>query len=132
MNTMIIAEFIKNIGLERNAKNILEVGVGYNYDVALHLKKYFNVYVLDINKKSIEKAHLLGLNGIVGDITKNFYLNVDLIYSIRLPYDLQKYCLQLSKKLKVPFILRPLSNEEPIDNLILKNYKGEVFYLFMP
>jgi uncharacterized UPF0146 family protein len=132
MNIKIIVEFIKNFAEENSCKKIAEVGIGFKFDIAKELSKYFNLIVVDINEKAVEKANLLGLNAYKDDLfNPNIYLyrNVDLIYSIRPPRDLQPYILDLSKEINANLIIRPLSNEMPIKELKLKNYKGEIFYI---
>ncbi|MEO2117909.1 MAG: UPF0146 family protein [Methanocaldococcus sp.] len=132
MNVEIISEFIKNFAEENNCKKIAEIGIGFNFDVARKLNNYFNLIVIDINEKSVKKARLLGLNAYKDDLFNpniNLYEDVDLMYSIRPPRDLQMYMFDLSKKVNANLIIRPLLNEMPIKELKLKNYKGEVFYI---
>ena len=132
MNIKIIAEFIKNFAEENSCKKIAEVGIGFKFDVAIELNNHFNLMVVDINEKAVKKAKLLGLNAYKDDLFNpniSLYKDVDLIYSIRPPRDLQPYILELSKKINANLIIRPLLNETPIKELKLKNYKGEVFYI---
>ncbi|CAB3288992.1 conserved protein of unknown function [Methanocaldococcus lauensis] len=133
MNVDVIVEFIKNYAEKHKIKKIAEVGIGFKFDIAKELSKYFDVMVTDINKKSIEKGKLLGLNAYEDNLFNpniELYKNIDLIYSIRPPRDLQIYILNLSKKVKAHLIIRPLLNEEVIEGLKLKSYKGEVFYIY--
>ncbi|WP_423792739.1 UPF0146 family protein [Methanocaldococcus indicus] len=129
---MDIASFIYNFCKENKIKNICELGIGYYFDVALFLNKEFNLLVVDRNEDCIKKALSHGLNGKIDDIFSpnlNIYEDVELFYSIRMPYDLQIYALELAKKLSVPFILKPLSNEAPHKSFkLIKNN----IYLFMP
>ena len=132
MNIKIIAEFIKNFAEEDNCKKIAEVGVGFKFDIAKELNKYFDLIVVDINEKAVEKAKLIGLKAYKDNLFNpniKLYKNIDLIYSIRPPRDLQPYILDLSKEINANLIIRPLLNEMPIKELKLKNYKGEVFYI---
>jgi uncharacterized UPF0146 family protein len=132
MNIKIIAEFIKNFAEENNCKKIVEVGIGFKFDVAKELNKYFDLVVVDINEKAVEKAKLIGLKAYKDDLFNpniKLYKNIDLIYSIRPPRDLQPYILDLSKKIDANLVIRPLLNEMPIKELKLKNYRGEIFYI---
>ncbi|ADC70165.1 Protein of unknown function UPF0146 [Methanocaldococcus sp. FS406-22] len=132
MNVEIIVEFIKNFAEENNCKKIAEVGIGFKFDIAKELSKYFDLIVVDINEKAVEKAKLFGLNAYKDDLfnpNTKLYKNIDLIYSIRPPRDLQLFILDLSKEINANLIIRPLLNEMPIKELKLKNYKGEVFYI---
>jgi len=70
MNIKIIAEFIKNFAEENNCKKIAEVGIGFKFDIAKELSKYFDLIVVDINEKAVEKANLLGLNAYKDDLFK--------------------------------------------------------------
>ncbi|WP_456472869.1 UPF0146 family protein [Methanocaldococcus sp.] len=133
MNVDTIVEFIKNYAEKYKSKKIAEVGIGFKFDIAKELNKYFDVMVTDINKKSVEKGKLLGLNAYEDNLFNpniEMYKNIDLIYSIRPPRDLQIYILNLSKKVNANLIIRPLLNEEVIEELKLKSYKGEVFYIY--
>ncbi|WP_456417619.1 UPF0146 family protein [Methanocaldococcus sp.] len=133
MNVDTIVEFIKNYAKKYKSKKIAEVGIGFKFDIAKELNKYFDVMVTDINKKSVEKGKLLGLNAYEDNLFNpniEMYKNIDLIYSIRPPRDLQIYILNLSKKVNANLIIRPLLNEEVIEELKLKSYKGEVFYIY--
>ena len=132
MNIKIIAEFIKNFAEENSCKKIAEVGIGFKFDIAKELNKYFDLIVVDINEKAVENAKLIGLKAYKDDLfnpNTKLYKNIDLIYSIRPPRDLQPFILDLSKEINANLIIRPLLSEMPIKELKLKNYKGEVFYI---
>jgi uncharacterized UPF0146 family protein len=131
MNEDIIFEFIFNHAKNNNYKKIVEVGVGFNYNIAKKLNEFFDVCVVDINRDAIENAKKEGLRGFVDDVfipKLSIYADADLIYSIRPPRDLQLFILDIAKKINADLIIRPLSNEFPID-LKLVNYKGEIFYV---
>ncbi|XRP97708.1 UPF0146 family protein [Methanocaldococcus sp. 16A] len=132
MNVKAVVEFIKNFSNSKNCKKIAEVGVGFKFDVAKELSRCFDLMVIDINEKAVEKAKFFGLKAYKDDLFNpniNLYKDVNLIYSIRPPRDLQPYILYLSKEINANLIIRPLLNEIPIKELKLKNYKGEVFYI---
>ena len=128
-----IINYIKNKKGNIEKSCIVEVGVGYYLNVAKILKSYgINVIVVDIKEDVIERAKREGLNGQVDDIFNpklEIYKHADLIYSIRPPRDLQYQLLKLSKRYKVPLIIRPLSGEFVVDGLKLINYRGEVLYI---
>jgi uncharacterized UPF0146 family protein len=132
MNVKIIVDFIKNFAEENNCKKIAEIGIGFKFDIAMELNKYFDLIVVDINEKAVEKAKLIGLRAYKDDLFNpniKLYKDIDLIYSIRPPRDLQPYILDLSKEIDANLIIRPFLNEMPIKELKLKNYKGEIFYI---
>ncbi len=117
--------------------NIIEIGIGYNIKTGLFLNKYdnLNLTVLDINKEAINYCKSKGLNGYVEDIRSPKYPLYDkthLIYSIRPPRDLQNDILNICKNYNIPMIIKPLSNETPLECLKLSNYKGLAIYLWEP
>ena len=128
-----IINYIKNKKGNIEKSCIVEVGIGYYLNVAKILKSYgINVIVVDIKEDVIERVKREGLNGQVDDIFNpklEIYKHADLIYSIRPPRDLQYQLLKLSKRYKVPLIIRPLSGEFVVDGLKLINYRGEVLYI---
>ncbi|AEF96546.1 UPF0146 family protein [Methanotorris igneus] len=131
MNENVIFEFIFNYAKNNNYKKIVEIGVGFNINIAKKLHEFFDVCVVDINRNAIENAKKEGLNGFVDNVFSpnlSIYTNTDLIYSIRPPRDLQLFILDIAKKINADLIIRPLSNEFPVD-LKLKNYNGEIFYV---
>lgn len=103
-----------------NAAKIVEVGVGFQFDVAIALKKRLPntlIIVVDVNLDAVKEAKKLGLTAYVDDIlTPNMeiYEGASLLYSIRPPPELIPYICKTAKKLKCPLIIRPLSGE-PID-----------------
>ena len=132
MNTEAIVEFIRDYAKKNSCKKIAEVGIGFKFDIAKELSKYFDLIVVDINEKAVENAKLIGLKAYKDDLFNpniDLYKNIDLIYSIRPPRDLQPYILDLSKKIDANLVIRPLLNEMPIKELKLKNYRGEIFYI---
>ncbi|WP_457612906.1 UPF0146 family protein [Methanocaldococcus sp.] len=132
MDVNAIVEFIKINAERRGCKNIVEVGIGFNFEIAKRLMRYFNVTVVDVNDNAVGKARSLGLDSRKDDIFNpniDIYKNVGLIYAIRPPRDLQYSLLNLAEKIGADVIIRPLLNEVPVEGLRLKNYKGEVFYI---
>ncbi|ACX72212.1 Protein of unknown function UPF0146 [Methanocaldococcus vulcanius M7] len=127
-----IVEFIKINAEKKECRRIVEVGIGFSFEIAKRLMRYFNVTVVDVNDNAVDKARSLGLDGRKDDIFNpniEIYKNVGLIYAIRPPRDLQHPILNLAEKIGADVIIRPLLNESPVDGLQLKNYKGEVFYI---
>ena len=68
------------------------------------------------------------------DITKpnpDLYKDLDIIYSIRPPSELQPYIIDLALKTNTKLIIKPLFNEDINSRRIklkLKNYKKASFY----
>ena len=60
------------------------------------------------------------------------YENVDIIYSVRPPYEIQPHLYDLSKKINSILIIKPLFNEDlniKADDIELKNYNKASFYI---
>jgi len=139
----IIKNYIKNKNNENNKNNkknnksfkIIEIGIGYYFNVAKSLNNHenLNLIVIDANKDAIDKAKKEGLNAFVDDIFEpklDVYKDADLIYSIRPPRDLQPFILNICKKYSIPLLIKPLYGETPINDLKLINYKGNALYLW--
>ncbi|WP_421078541.1 UPF0146 family protein [Methanothermococcus sp. Ax23] len=133
----IIKNYIKNKNNKKNSESfkIIEIGIGYYFNVAKSLNNYenLNLIVIDANKDAIEKAKKEGLNAFVDDIFNpklDVYKDADLIYSIRPPRDLQPFILDICKKYNIPLLIKPLYGETPISDLKLINYKGNALYMW--
>ena len=139
----IIKNYIKNKNNENNKNNkknnksfkIIEIGIGYYFNVAKSLNNHenLNLIVIDANKDAIDKAKKEGLNAFVDDIFEpklDVYKDADLIYSIRPPRDLQPFILNICKKYSIPLLIKPLYGETPINDLKLINYKGNALYVW--
>lgn len=113
----------------KNPTRIAEVGVGRYFDVYNFLNKEENIEIIktDINPTDD--------NTIRDDITKpnlEIYKNIDIIYSIRPPYEIQPYLYKLSKNINATLIIKPLFNEDlniKASDIELKNYKKSSFYI---
>lgn len=63
----------------------------------------------------------------------NLYDGVDLIYSIRPPYELQPFLISLQEKIGAVLIIKPLTGEDlNVKNrkMRLKTYKKTSFYIY--
>ena len=131
-----ILYLINNKKITNNNKtNIAELGIGNYIKIAKLLNKHnnINLIVVDLNNKSIENCKNNNLNGVVDNLFNpklEIYKNINLIYSIRPPRDLQPYILSICKKYNIKLIIKPLLGEEPINELKLINYKGNVLYTY--
>lgn len=113
----------------KNPTRIAEVGVGRYFDVYDFLNKEENIEIIktDINPTDD--------NTIRDDITKpnlEIYNDIDIIYSIRPPYEIQPYLYDLSKNINAALIIKPLFNEDlniKANDIELKNYKKSSFYI---
>lgn len=121
------AEYILST-CEKNPTKICEIGVGKFTQVFDYLNEQDNIEIIktDIspNDSTVVKD----------DVTRpnlKLYENLDMIYSIRPPSELQPYIIDLALKTKTKLIIKPLFNEDINTKnvkLTLKNYKKASFY----
>lgn len=112
----------------KNPTRICEIGVGKFTQVFDYLNNQDNIEIIktDIspNDSSVIKD----------DVTRpdlKLYENMDIIYSIRPPSELQPYIIDLALKTKTKLIIKPLFNEDINTRkvkLTLKNYNKASFY----
>lgn len=122
-------EYIANYLPNKEVK-VAEVAIGHFYYVSSYLDKKYNVNLIktDItpSREDIIKDDLTNPN-------YDLYKDVDLIYSIRPPHELQPYIFDLAKKIKSYLIIKPLTGENthPKLNIMeMKNYKKASFYVY--
>ncbi len=122
------AEYILNEVGEKNVK-IAEVAVGKFDKIAEILSSKDNINLI--------KTDILPKDSTVikDDITSpnlKLYKNVDLIYSIRPPSELQPYIVKLAENINSQLIIKPLTNEDLNTGRVkmkLKNFKKASFYI---
>ncbi|ADB57513.1 UPF0146 family protein [Archaeoglobus profundus] len=118
-----IADYIS----KRYSGKLVEVGIGYNWIVALKLKENgFRVVATDIRHIPIKDIEFY-----IDDITTprlEIYSNSSLIYSIRPPPEIVPHILRVAKEVKADVLIRPFGNEFYSGKLI--NYRGERFYVW--
>ncbi len=108
---------------------IAEIGVGKFDRIAQSLDEKDNITVIktDINPNDA--------GTIKDDITNpnmDIYKDVDIIYSIRPPSELQPYLVKLAQKTGSQLIIKPLTNEDlntPRIKMKLKNFNKASFYI---
>lgn len=123
-----LGEFILSLSDHKILK-VAEIGVG----------KFDKVYDYLNSKNNIEiiKTDISPNNPTVikDDITcpnLELYKNIDVIYSIRPPSEIQPYLIKLKDKTNSTLIIKPLFNEDlNIGNrkMKLKNFKKASFYI---
>ena len=107
---------------------IAEIAVGKFDKIADMLSEKENITIIktDISPKDSTV--------IKDDITKpnlEIYKDVDIIYSIRPPSELQPYLVKLAEEINSQLIIKPLTNEDlntPRVKMKLKNFKKASFY----
>lgn len=106
---------------------VVEVGIGYNWKVALELKRRgFEVVATDVRVIPV-----VGIEFFLDDVTNprmEIYLNSSLIYSIRPPPEIVPYIVEIARKVNSDLLVRPFGNEFYSGKLV--NYKGERFYIW--
>ncbi len=117
-----IAEYVSKF----YSGKVVEVGIGYNWKVALRLKDLgFEVVATDLKPIDVPVEFY------VDDVTDpkvEIYEGASLIYTIRPPPEIVPYILRIAEVVKSDVIVRPFGNEFYDGRLI--NYKGERFYLW--
>ena len=117
---------------EADGKNvkIAEIGVGKFDRIANSLNERENITIIktDISPKDATVIR--------DDITNpdiDIYKDVDIIYSIRPPSELQPHLVRLAEKIDSQLIIKPLTNEDLNTGrakMKLKNFKKASFYTF--
>ncbi len=111
---------------------IVEIGIGFNFKVALKLKELgLDVFVVDWNREAVQKAQELGLKAHVDDVFKpnmRLYEGVEAVYAVRPTPEIVRPILELAKKLGVPAYILPFSLDEMPRGLRLENYRGLAIY----
>ena len=115
---------------DKKPTKIAEIGVGKFSQVFDYLNEQENVEII--------KTDILPNDSTVikDDITKpnlDLYKDMDIIYSVRPPSELQPYIVDLAVKTNSKLIIKPLFNEDINSKKVklkLKNYKKASFYIF--
>ena len=122
------AEYILNESKDKNVK-IAEVGVGKFSQISDILQKEDNITLI---KTDINPADATVIKDDVTNPNLELYKDVDIIYSIRPPSELQPYLVKLAKEIGSQLIIKPLTNEDlntPQAKMKLKNYNKASFYI---
>ena len=121
-------DYILNEVGDENVK-IAEIAVGKFDKISQMLNEKENITIIktDIipNDDSVIKDDITNPN-------LELYKDVDLIYSIRPPSELQPYLVKLAKKIDAPLIIKPLTGEDlntPKAKMQLKNFRKASFYV---
>lgn len=122
---------------ERHPKGkFVEIGVGFNFKVALRLKNLGRkVLVIDWNPEAVKKAQELGLEAYVDNVfspSLEIYRGAVAIYSIRPTPEIIRPILKLAQLLKIPVYILPFSLDSMPRILRLENYKGLPIYSWKP
>ena len=113
---------------DKNPTRICEIGVGKFTQVFDYLNEHDHV---EIMKTDISPNDSTVIKDDVTRPNLKLYENLDIIYSIRPPSELQPYIIDLALKTNAKLIIKPLFNEDinaKNIKLTLKNYNKASFY----
>jgi hypothetical protein len=122
------ADYILNETKDRDVK-IAEVGVGKFSQISDILQKEGNITLI---KTDIMPADSTVIKDDITNPDLDLYKDVNIIYSIRPPSELQPYLVKLAKRIDSQLIIKPLTNEDlntPNVKMKLKNYNKASFYI---
>ena len=130
-----LEEYILKLAMENSAKTgektkIVEIGVGKFQAISKSLSENENIELImtDINpaNEEIIKDDVFNPN-------MDLYENVDIIFSIRPPAELQEAIMKIRDKVNAILIIKPLFNEDlnmKTQKMKLKNYNRASFYIY--
>ncbi len=113
---------------DKNPTRIAEIGVGKYSFVYDYLNAHENIEII---KTDISPADSSVIKDDVTDPDLNLYKDLDIIYSVRPPGELQPYIVDLALKVNAKLIIKPLFNEDINTKRVklkLKNYKKASFF----
>lgn len=108
---------------------IAEVAVGKFDQIAKMLEKNENITLI---KTDISPKDSTVIKDDITNPNLEIYKNVDIIYSIRPPSELQPYLVKLAEKIDSQLIIKPLTNEDLNTGNVkmkLKNFGRASFYI---
>lgn len=121
-------EYILNEVGSKEVK-IAEIAIGKFDKIAEHLSKKENITLI---KTDISPKDNTVIKDDITDPNLDLYKDVDLIYSIRPPSELQPHLANLALKIDSQLIIKPLTNEDLNTGRVkmkLKNFKKASFYV---
>ena len=121
-------EYILSI-VNDNQVKIAEVGVGKFDMIANELSQYENI---DLIKTDILPKDSSIIKDDITNPNLELYKDIDIIYSIRPPSELQPYLVNLALEINSQLIIKPLTNEDLNTGRVkmkLKNFKKASFYV---
>ncbi|AMD18083.1 hypothetical protein TL18_08670 [Methanobrevibacter sp. YE315] len=122
------ADYIINETKNQNVK-IAEIGVGKFNAISEILQKEDNITLI---KTDIQPADATVIKDDITNPNLELYEDMDIIYSIRPPSELQPYLVKLAEKINCQLIIKPLTNEDLNTGKVkmkLKNFNKASFYV---
>ena len=108
--------------------NIAEIAVGKFDRIAEYLASKENINLI---KTDIAPKNETVIKDDITNPNLDLYRDIDIIYSIRPPSELQPYLVKLALEIDSQLIIKPLTNEDLNTGKVkmkLKNYKRASFY----
>lgn len=108
---------------------VAEIGIGKFSGVYDYLNSQPNVKII---KTDISPGDSTVIKDDITNPNLEIYKDIDIIYSIRPPSELQPYLVRLANKINAQLIIKPLFNEDLNTGhakMKLKNYKKSSFYI---
>lgn len=111
---------------------IVELGIGFQIKVALRLKELgYDVLAVDWNEEAVENARKAGIKAVRDDLFRpklELYSDAVALYSVRPTPEIMRPIIELSRKVRVPLVILPLSGDSVPRGLRLVNYRGLSIY----
>ncbi|MBP1911612.1 UPF0146 family protein [Thermococcus stetteri] len=129
---MPIEDFADFIASRIPAGKVVELGIGFQFKVALKLKELgFQVLAVDWNERAVEAAREAGIEAFRDDLFNprfDLYRGVRALYSVRPTPEIVRPILELGEKLGVPVFILPLAGDVMPKTMRLVNYRGLAIY----
>ncbi len=110
---------------------LIELGVGFNFKVALRLRELGReVILIDKNEEAVKVAKEAGLIAYVDDLFNpklDIYANSGVLYSVRPTPELVPSIIRLSRVVNRPVYLLPFTGDRVPGRLV--NYEGVPIYI---
>ena len=130
-----LEEYILKLAIENSKKTgkktkIVEIGIGKFHTISENLSKNENIELI---MTDIDPANENIIKDDVFNPNMDLYENVDIIFSIRPPAELQEAIMKIRDKVNEILIIKPLFNEDlnmKTQKMKLKNYNRASFYIY--
>ena len=130
-----LEEYILKLAIENSEKTgkktkIVEIGIGKFHTISENLSKNENIELI---MTDIDPANENIIKDDVFNPNMDLYENVDIIFSIRPPAELQEAIMKIRDKVNATLIIKPLFNEDlnmKTQKMKLKNYNRASFYIY--
>ena len=130
-----LEEYILKLAIKKREKTgkktkIVEIGVGKFQTISKNLSKNENI---DLIMTDINPANENIMKDDVFNPDMSIYEDVDILFSIRPPGELQEAIMKIRDEVNATLIIKPLFNEDlniKTQKMKLKNYNRASFYIY--